>query len=43
LLRGKVEFSGQSLSAGDGVSLSDEATLSLSSPSGADLMLFDLS
>ena len=43
VLRGKVELAGESLSAGDGAALSDEASVSLSSPSGAELMLFDLS
>src|SRR5262245_60415884 len=42
VLRGSLDLNGSSLSAGDGVAASDETQLTLNSPSGADMMLFDL-
>lgn len=40
--RGSVRVNGQELAAGDALSASDEATLSISGVSGAELLLFDL-
>lgn len=42
VLRGDVEVEDLALQAGDGLALSDESDLQLSSRSGAELMLFDL-
>jgi redox-sensitive bicupin YhaK (pirin superfamily) len=42
VLRGTVELDGKALSAGDGAAISDEPGFSLSTPAGAELMLFDL-
>ena len=40
--RGSVRVNGQELSAGDALSASEEASLSISGVSGAELLLFDL-
>jgi len=40
--RGEVKVNGQRLSAGDGVSLSDEAKVALEGVNGAEVLLFDL-
>lgn len=42
VLRGAAEVDGISLSAGDGLAISDEKEFKVSSPSGTELMLFDL-
>lgn len=42
VLRGSVTASGQSLIAGDGMSMSDEPSLVLTTNASAELMLFDL-
>jgi redox-sensitive bicupin YhaK (pirin superfamily) len=41
--KGDVQLNGQSLSAGDGVAISDEPSITLHSQHGAELLLFDLS
>jgi redox-sensitive bicupin YhaK (pirin superfamily) len=42
VVRGAVDVDNQSLQAGDGIALSDERSLTLSSPEAAEVMLFDL-
>ncbi|TWT35721.1 Quercetin 2,3-dioxygenase [Posidoniimonas corsicana] len=43
VLRGGADANGAPLSAGDGLAVSDESTLTLASAAGAEVMLFDLS
>lgn len=43
VLRGEADANGAPLSAGDGLAVSDESTLTLASAAGAEVMLFDLS
>lgn len=40
--RGEVKVNGQAMSAGDGVSLSEEAKIALEGVNGAEVLLFDL-
>lgn len=42
VLRGQVEAQGQTLTAGDGLAVSDEAGLTLTGRSAAEVLLFDL-
>jgi redox-sensitive bicupin YhaK (pirin superfamily) len=42
ILRGAIELHGESLTAGDGVAVSDEQTLELTAQFAAEVMLFDL-
>jgi len=42
VLRGKATLDGNKLGAGDGVAISDEALMGLSTEDGAEVMLFDL-
>lgn len=40
--RGNATLNGQALAAGDGAAVSDETTLTLTSPRGGEILLFDL-
>jgi redox-sensitive bicupin YhaK (pirin superfamily) len=40
--RGEISLNGNRLAAGDGVSIADDAELSLSEGKGAEVLLFDL-
>jgi redox-sensitive bicupin YhaK (pirin superfamily) len=42
VMRGEVQLDGESVRAGDGVAISEEKRLSLSSDAAAEVMLFDL-
>ena len=43
VMTGQVELNGLPLSAGDGAAISDESKLLIRSPSGSEILLFDLS
>ncbi|MBR9804606.1 pirin family protein, partial [bacterium] len=42
VLRGTVDVNGESLQTSDGVAISDEAAVSITGTSAAEIMLFDL-
>ncbi|HRO66556.1 MAG TPA: hypothetical protein PL182_03220 [Pseudobdellovibrionaceae bacterium] len=42
MLRGEVSVNGSKLSAGDGISLTEEKNLRISSSADSEIMIFDL-